>query len=259
MQISTSTKGHAIEQSLVDRYHHDGFLSYSRVLDDELLDALRQEYDYQFHVARESGSGARNVTADRAYSEQDDEQERMLQIMNMHQRSALFNKLLYHEPILEFVRSIIGPNIMLFHDQALFKPAHDGGAVFWHQDNAYWKCRPANLISCWIALDDADADNGAMQFIPGSHLRPVWHEISAQTKALLNIEEQVNADEAVLVPLEAGACAFHHCQTMHYTAPNHSNRHRRAHVLHFMSIGTSKEDGNIIKVDHAHPVLSMQC
>ena len=36
-------------------------------------------------------------------------------------------------------------------------------------DNIYWKCEPANLVSCWITLDDAYLENGAMQVIPGSH------------------------------------------------------------------------------------------
>ena len=37
---------------------------------------------------------------------------------------------------------LIGPTIQLFHDQALFKPAHTGGPIHWHQDNGYWQCEP---------------------------------------------------------------------------------------------------------------------
>ena len=28
---------------------------------------------------------------------------------------------------------------------------------------------PSNNITCWIALDDADAENGALRYIAGSH------------------------------------------------------------------------------------------
>ena len=38
--------------------------------------------------------------------------------------------------------------------RALFKPARHGGPIHWHQDNAHWRCLPANLVSCWLNLDD---------------------------------------------------------------------------------------------------------
>jgi hypothetical protein len=85
------------------------------------------------------------------------------------------------------------------------------------QDNGYWKCAPASLVSCWLTLDDVTAENGAMHVIPGSHLRPLSHERSSQTDALLDIEDRVDISKSEIIDLPAGGVMFHHCQTLHHT------------------------------------------
>jgi ectoine hydroxylase-related dioxygenase (phytanoyl-CoA dioxygenase family) len=183
----------------------------------------------------------------------------MLQIMQMCERNIHFRKLIYDDRILDIVEDLIGPNIQLFHDQALFKPARHGGPVFWHQDNGYWKCAPANLISCWLTLDDVDLHNGAMQVIPGSHLHPLEHEKSKSTNILFDIESKIDSSKAVVIDLPAGGVMFHHCQTLHYTAPNTTGRQRRAFAIHFMPPGTrSLRTGEYLGVSFGRPMLRMR-
>jgi len=124
--------------------------------------------------------------------------------------------------------------VRLYHDQALFKPALHGDEVPWHQDNGYWKFKPANAISLWMALDDADEENGCMRFVPGSHKAgEAGHQRAGEYIAQI----KADADEslAVPVPLPAGSAVFHHCQTLHNTQPNRSMRQRRAWVRHFVA------------------------
>ncbi len=243
----------APDQHQIDFFARNGYLPWRRFLADAEIVELRAEYDRVLEQARSAdgwrnlsaGSGA-DAQAQRAHPQQ------MLQVMQVCERSLIFRRLLYDRRVLSVVRAFLGPQVMLFHDQALFKPAHTGGAVLWHQDNGYWKVRPANLISCWITLDDAEEDNGAMQVIPGSHLTPVSHE--ASETVLLDV--RVDASRAVVVPLEAGACLFHHCQTLHYTAPNTTDRQRRAFIIHVMVPGTTSEHSAAMPVGFSRPVLS---
>ena len=92
-----------------------------------------------------------------------------------------------------------------------------------------------------------------MQVIPGSHLKPVWHGQSESTNALVEVE--VDASKAVVIDLPAGGIMFHHCQTLHYTQPNETDRQRRAFAIHFMPPGTRGADGNPIPVSYSHPLL----
>ena len=54
-------------------------------------------------------------------------------------------------------------------DGAVVKKPVVGGRLAWHQDYAYWPLASPGAVTCWIALDDVDADNGGMQVAVGSH------------------------------------------------------------------------------------------
>ena len=245
----------------VNEFQTRGYLELGRLLDDATVEVLRREYDREFELARSGASSFRNLAIDDTddVAAKNEAEEQMLQIMQMCERNLHFRRLLYHEPILDCVEDLIGPNIQLFHDQALYKPAHHGGPVFWHQDNAYWQCAPATLVSCWLTLDDVSVDNGAMQVIPGSHLQALDHEKSASTSALLDNAERVDSSQAVAIELPAGGAMLHHCQTFHYTAPNNTARERRAFAIHFMTPGTkSRRTGENLAVSFARPMLRMR-
>lgn len=231
-----------LTQDQVDFYSQNGYLKYGPILDAATLETLRREYDAEF-----SGPRARRLT------EGDDKPQdgrAVLQIMQLCERNIEFRRLLYHADILDVLTDLMGPNIQLFHDQGLFKPPHTGGRIPWHQDNGYMKCSPASVISCWLTLDDVERDNGAMQVIPGSHLKAVYQKSSG----LLMEVENVDESKAVVIDLPAGGCMFHHCQTLHYTAPNTTDRQRRAIAIHFMPTGTIA-DNKPMPVSFKHPLL----
>lgn len=232
-----------------ERFALDGFLPYGRILEAEEVETLRAEYDRVFAAAAAAG-GLRNLASDEEHSQ-------MLQLMQLCERSLLFRRLLYDARILNVVEDLIGPNIMLFHDQALFKPARTGGPIFWHQDNAYWRCSPPNLVSCWLTLDDAVRENGAMQLMPGSHFRIHGHERSSEGSPLLRADPERVAAEPVVVELPAGGCMFHHCQALHSTEPNTTDRQRRAFAMHFMAPGTRDSKGEIMRAGWSRPILRM--
>jgi len=262
METATSTQDatrlKALQPEQVDQFWSNGFLPIGKVLDDELIETLRTEYDSEFDLARTGKGSYRNLSAGSSDNGKAQNETEMLQIMQMCERNMHFRALLYHETILDMVEDLIGPNIQLFHDQALYKPAHHGGPVFWHQDNAYWRCSPPNLISCWLTLDDVDVNNGAMQFIPGSHFHAAAHARAESSDTLLDLGEQVDAAQAVVAELPAGGIAFHHCQTFHHTAPNTTDRQRRALAIHFMTPGTrSLRTGEYLGVSFSRPMLRM--
>lgn len=244
-----------LTQEQLDFFAAEGYLKYGPILEQAELETLRCEYDRELRRAAE-GEQFRNLSAasNASREEQESAPQQVIQIINMCDRNIEYRKLLYNERILDVVQQLMSPAIMLFHDQALYKPPHTGGAVSWHQDNSYWHCRPANLVSCWLTLDDVDRENGAMQVIPGSHLRPVWHE-KEENVVLQEIKTGFDPADAMVVDLPAGGCMFHHCQTLHYTQPNETNRQRRALAIHFMAPGTVDGNGNIIKNNFSHPLL----
>ena len=239
--------GGMLTEEQLEHVATQGFLRIGALLDDELIGSLRDEYDRVFAEAR-----ATDRYRDLAEPDDDDE---MLQIMQMCERSLPFRSLLYHDAILDIVQDLIGPTIQLFHDQALFKPAHTGGPIHWHQDNGYWHCEPADLVSCWLTLDDVDAANGAMHVLPGSHREAVEHP---RAGTLLDAGGMVDTSGAVVVELPAGGVMFHHCQTFHYTPPNRTDRQRRAFAMHYMRPGTRSHRVGAMPVSFARPLLRLE-
>src|SRR5437773_1727508 len=67
----------------------------------------------------------------------------------------------------EVARRLSGsPRVRLWHDHALIKRPRDSKPSPWHQDLPYWPMNEPGTLSCWMALDDVDRDNGCMEFIP---------------------------------------------------------------------------------------------
>ena len=60
-------------------------------------------------------------------------------------------------------------NVVGWGSHFFCKMPRDGKAVAWHQDASYWPLTPSKAVTVWLAIDDADAENACMRFIPGSH------------------------------------------------------------------------------------------
>jgi ectoine hydroxylase-related dioxygenase (phytanoyl-CoA dioxygenase family) len=131
----------------------------------------------------------------------------------------------------------------VWHDQVQTKPARNGGPSYWHQDHPYWPViQPADLVSAWVALEDATVENGCMSMVPGSHTWGPYHGGTIGTdettygpapedKAFV---PEGTSIEPVPVPVRAGSVVFHHCLTWHGAPPNRSERPRPAIAVHYM-------------------------
>ena len=66
-------------------------------------------------------------------------------------------------------RDLVGPDVRLYWEQAVYKQPHSSEPVLWHQDNGYTFVEPQAYLTCWIALTDATPDNGCVVVMPGAH------------------------------------------------------------------------------------------
>ncbi|MDA0989640.1 MAG: phytanoyl-CoA dioxygenase family protein [Verrucomicrobia bacterium] len=130
--------------------------------------------------------------------------------------------------ILDCVEDIIGPDIIAWGTHYFSKEPHDPKKVAWHQDASYWPLTPARTVTVWLAIDDADRDNAAMMFLPGTHHKGhlVWRE--AVGPAVLNQEiADISAfGSPVYDELKAGQFSLHADMLAHGSDPNPSDRRR---------------------------------
>lgn len=151
---------------------------------------------------------------------------------------------LLDDQVLDLVEPLIGPDIALFSSHFLCKPAGDGKRVPWHEDSAYWRDMfdQMEVVTVWLAIDDSDAGNSAMQVIPGTHLGKggysAYDDVPDPQAAVFNTEIKPNlfdAKRAVTLDLRAGEASLHHAKLMHGSKANTSSRRRCGYTMRYIS------------------------
>ncbi len=132
--------------------------------------------------------------------------------------------------ILDYVQDILGPNIVAWGTQYFCKMPGDGKPVSWHQDASYWPLTPAHTVTLWLAVDDADRENGCMQVIPGTHtLGHLEFDMSGADEASVlpqKIKRIEEYGDPVCFELKAGQISLHADMLVHGSEANRSNRRR---------------------------------
>ena len=151
-----------------------------------------------------------------------------------HKTHLLFtwaDALVHHPAILDAVEDVIGPDILCWTTNFFIKEAASPGFVSWHQDSTYWGLDPDDVITAWVAFTDVTAENGYMQFIPGSHkIAQLPHVDTFHRDNLLSrgqeIAVEVDKSKAVGIPLKAGEMSLHHIKLVHGSDANRTHDRR---------------------------------
>ena len=62
--------------------------------------------------------------------------------------------------ILDYVEDLLGPDLICTMTHYFCKEPGDVKQVAWHQDASYWPLTPSKVVTVWLAIDDADEENG---------------------------------------------------------------------------------------------------
>ena len=77
---------------------------------------------------------------------------------NTHQVIPFIDQLAHHPKILDVVKSIIGPNILVAGTLFIKEP-EQAGFISWHQDAKYNGSNPIVRLA-WLALTEVNVENG---------------------------------------------------------------------------------------------------
>lgn len=145
-----------------------------------------------------------------------------------------------HPKVLDAVQTALGADIVLVATHFFVKyPMVQERFVAWHQDVTYWGFQPPIAATVWLAIDDADVENGCMRVIPGSHkLGQLPHGKSTRPGNLLSVNQEVpleliDESTAIDFPLRAGQASVHDGLLVHGSNPNHSTRRRCGMTIRF--------------------------
>jgi len=141
--------------------------------------------------------------------------------------------------ILDYVQDLLGEDLVCWGTHYFCKMPGEIQRVSWHQDASYWPLTPSKTITVWLAIDDADEENGAMQVIPGSHVHgqiAFEHSTAAEHNVLGQSVHDARhyGGEPVTFAMRAGQISLHTDLLLHGSEPNRSTRRRCGLTMRFV-------------------------
>ena len=230
----------SLKQAQIDTFAETGFLVVEGMLDKADVEAARSRFEPLF--AGEFETGLRpdewNWRADASPA------DHTRQICNAWKSDLTLRRIVTREDIGQACAELRGwPGARINQDNVIWKPP-GARALGFHQDDSYqdW-ILPNEMMTCWIALDDTRANQGTIEYVPGSHVWPLSDPIerfhAPEDPAVELRAAARNAGhedfETLAIEVPAGSCVLHHGRTWHGSRNNHGPAPRRALVAHCMS------------------------
>ena len=107
----------------------------------------------------------------------------------------------------------------------------------WHQDEIYIPTRDRSLIGAWIAMDDANVENGCLWVLPGSHrqgyLYPQRNHENPDEFDFAQESYGFDGSDEVPVEVETGSLVFFNGYLLHRSRKNRGDTFRRVLVSHY--------------------------
>ncbi len=171
---------------------------------------------------------------------------------NLTARSTVLKAFSQGELMQGLMHDLIGPDVRLYWDQAVYKKPRHVADFAWHQDNGYTFTEPQDYLTCWLALSDADASNGCPWILPGLHRNGTFaHERTDEGLVIAGLDHDSIVDRAICTPARAGDMVVFSSLTPHMTGPNLTNETRKSYILQYMADGAAR-----IHDDGHHEVLT---
>ena len=154
-----------------------------------------------------------------------------------HLISPILDNVVRNSNILDAVESIIGKNILACGTTLFIKEPDERGFVSFHQDAKYIGLEPHNWVTAWVAITDANENNGCMKMWPGTHKQELkYHneKFDYNSGNLLTrgqTVENVPLEKTESVILNEGQMSLHHPRIVHGSGINKSKKRRIGFVI----------------------------
>lgn len=217
-----------VTKEKIDEFNRDGAVLFRDVIDDSLQDNLRAAVGRE--LERPEGFFGRRL------------------LWRSDPDLEWFCK---SSPTPSLVANLFGTaKVNLFMDQVFAKPPGTATRTGWHNDLPYWPLKGWQVATTWVALDQISKENGALEFIRGSHkwnrryqpFQPSFHGGAIEPKGavgeaydpLPDFEADRQNYDIVSWDMQPGDVFVFHAMTVHGAAGNTTaKRWRRAYAIRY--------------------------
>jgi len=215
---ANSAAAKTLSREQVEGYNAGGYIRPIDIYTTDEIATIRQYFDTLLEKTIASGGNSYSIST-------------------AHMKYGGVYDILTNKRIIDCVADLLGEDVVAWGSHFFCKMPGDGRAVAWHQDASYWPLTPSHAVTVWLAIDDADLDNGCMKFIAGSHhsghltyrkSSPEEHNVLDQT-----VPNAESYGEIVVDDLKAGQASIHNDLLLHGSNANMSIRRRCGLTLRY--------------------------
>jgi len=149
-------------------------------------------------------------------------------LLNAYDRDPVFARCATAPVLREWMQAYFEEGTLVsraHHNCLMTKHPLYGSLTGWHRDIRYWSFEREDLVSVWFALGIEEIDNGALWFVPSSHLMAFDADRYDGAK-FFRADHPDNAKiirSAESPRLAPGDTVFFHCKTLHSAGRNQSD------------------------------------
>jgi len=217
-------------------YERDGVALVRGFLSPDEVGAIRAELDrYIREDLPDKPFDARTLEAD---------EKTVRNLWRLEQHNEFFREFAARSDLRALIAPLVKGEPVLAGVETFNKPARIGSGVPPHQDNAYFCQTPPDMLTVWIAIDAVTEANGPVTYVKGSHrLGPLPTRPSGVRGNSIGLAEMPEVGEGDLLVglLAPGDATIHHCDTIHYSAPNTTEHPRLGFLLVYRGSHTTTD------------------
>ena len=184
----------------------------------------------------------------------------------MHDLIPEFEQIAYTRALLSIAKSLGLEKPSIVQSQYIFKQPNIGAKVNPHTDSTFIYTEPLSCLGFWIALEDANVENGCLTAIAGSHRTPLKERFVRNKKntgtAFIPFNENTtthwNLEEMEPLEVKKGDMVLLHGQLVHASYANRSQRSRHAFVLHMVDLNCKWPEDNWLQRPKSFPFRNME-
>lgn len=218
---TTTTQPRTLSKSDIEAWNRDGYLGPLDVYDESSIADIRRYFDRLLADAMAQGADSYSISS-------------------AHLKHSRVWDMLSNEQIVRYVRDLLGEDVIGWGAHFFCKLPGDGKRVDWHQDCSYWPLTPSKAVTVWLAIDDADQDNGCMEVYCGSHQHGLIDFDISDSDSANVLDQSVSNPEKYgqnrCTALQAGQISIHSDLLVHGSAPNDSDRRRCGLTLRYCPV-----------------------
>ena len=210
----------------ISKYQEEGYLLFSSFLN------LSEIHECKQRVGNYIEKTVPEIPGNEVFYEDKNDIASLKQLQRMHEHDPWFHDLFNGKPK-QLAQELLGTDVITKNLQYFNKPPKTGNATPPHQDGYYFKLDPPKALTMWLALNDADEENGCVRYVKGSHLKGMReHALTGTLGFSQGISDYGNEDDRlneVPAPVSEGDLIVHDSLTIHFAGKNLSNdRPRKA-------------------------------